>query len=507
MKRRVRLLRACARSDEAAAAAIERARRDPVWFINNFGVTYDPRNLSRGMPAFVPFELYDAQVELVRNVQQCREELEGMAVPKSRTVGATWTLCGYSLWCWLFEDGAAIGWGSRKEDLVDEIGNPDSIFEKLRILYQRLPAWFFRALVPNFDPKKHDNHMRLINPDNGATIIGECGDNIGRGGRKSVQFIDESAHLEQPQKVNRAVMETTECLIDVSTPNGIGNMFERKVTKRTVRVFWMRWNAVPWRDEAWLDATRAKWAHDPAGFEQEIMCNFALSRADIVIPPHWVEAAINYNIASSDLLSSGYDVAETSDRNVWIVRGGPVVLGIEQWTGLDTTQSARRVTAVNHDWGVSTMCYDAIGVGAGVTGELANAELELEFEWVGVKTGEAASDIMWPNEKTSREWLRNLRAELWWLLRERFRKTYENQHGSGNYQASECISIPDHPDLVTQLSWPVYERTSDGRILIEPKPKMKKRLGTTESCDHADALCLAFADDVMHPQIYMGVAA
>lgn len=39
-----------------------------------------------------------------------------------------------------------------------------------------------------FTEKVHDNYMRIINPDNGATVTGEAGDNIGRGGRTTSTF-------------------------------------------------------------------------------------------------------------------------------------------------------------------------------------------------------------------------------------------------------------------------------------------------------------------------------
>jgi hypothetical protein len=503
--RRVRTLKRTAKDDELAALSIAASRSDPVWFINHFCFTYDPRNLARGMPAYVPFELYPRQEELVREIHEARQNQENVVIPKSRGVGATWTLAAYSLWMWIFEPGSSVGWGSRKENLVDQIGDPDSIFEKIRILWKRLPEWFRLTVVPDFSEDVHDNHMRLINPNNGATITGEAGKNIGRGGRKSIYFVDESAHVENPTAMNRAVLENTECLVEISTPNGIGNAFERKVkTGKGVRVFWMRWDCVPWRDEAWLQAQKLKYAHDPEGFAQEVLCEFARSRTNICIPQKWIEAAVNYDIPAGNVLSSGYDVAETRDLNVWCSRGGPVVLGFEDWRDLDTTQSARKVVDLNHDWGIKTMCYDAIGVGAGVTGELANHEGDINFWWEGVKVGAAATDRVWPNGKQSNEWLKNLRIELWWTVRERFRKTYENQYGNGSYPPEECISIPDHPELKYQLSWPLYERTSDGKYKLEAKEKMKKRLSTNESCDYADAMMLAFADDVVATGVFLG---
>ena len=51
-----------------------------------------------------------------------------------------------------------------------------------------------------FNERSDSNYMRLLNPENGACVIGESGDNIGRGGRTSVYFDDEAAHLEHAER-------------------------------------------------------------------------------------------------------------------------------------------------------------------------------------------------------------------------------------------------------------------------------------------------------------------
>ena len=49
------------------------------------------------------------------------------------------------------------------------------------------------------------------------------------------------------------------------------------------------------------------------------------------------------------------------------------------------------------------------------------------FEVVGVNVGQPPDKRkMWPDGKTSAEKFQNLRAELWWLLRDRLEKTYEH---------------------------------------------------------------------------------
>lgn len=162
---------------------------DPVRFILDFGITYDPR---RKTQKILPFHLFEKQKEFILWLKESIETGQGGVVLKSRDMGATWSACCFSVWIWLYQDGSAVGWGSRKEGLVDRLSDPDSIFEKIRMQIKALPL---NILPQNYDEQKHSHYMRVINPDNKATIIGEAGDNIGRGGRKSIFFKDEAQPL------------------------------------------------------------------------------------------------------------------------------------------------------------------------------------------------------------------------------------------------------------------------------------------------------------------------
>ena len=70
-----------------------------------------------------------------------------------------------------------------------------------------------------------------------------------------------------------------------------------------------------------------------------------------------------------------------------------------------------------------------------------------------------------------------LRDELWWKAREWF-------------EARDCV-VPNDDSFVDELCGPLYSVTSGGKIQIEPKAQMKRRLG--RSPDKADAFCLTFA--------------
>jgi len=164
----------------------------PMEFIKHWGVTYDPRNAGSGKPTMMPFCLFPRQEVFIDFMYQCFLDQENGAIEKCRDFGATWCACNFALWLWFFHEGSSIGFGSRKEQLVDRIADPDSIFEKMRMILKNLPSFY---KPDGFNQEKHTPYMRIINPENGATIVGESGDSIGRGGRTSIYFKDEAQPL------------------------------------------------------------------------------------------------------------------------------------------------------------------------------------------------------------------------------------------------------------------------------------------------------------------------
>lgn len=174
---------------------LEFYRTNAFEFIEHWMTTYDPRNAEVGPDGkltFMPFVLFDRQKDLVEFIYACLGAQSNGLIEKCRDMGATWLLCAISVHLWRFLNGAAVGWGSRKQELVDELGIADSIMEKIRIIIRNLPREFWPI---GFDPSRHMPFMRIINPANGATITGEVGDNIGRGGRKLIYFKDEAQPL------------------------------------------------------------------------------------------------------------------------------------------------------------------------------------------------------------------------------------------------------------------------------------------------------------------------
>lgn len=459
-------------------------KNNPVDFINDWGLTYDPRK----KPALMPFILFDKQKEFILWLKDRYEIKEDGLAEKSRDMGFTWLASAFSVWLWLFHEGSKIGWGSRKEQLVDRLGDPDSIFEKIRMFIRYLPKEFQPA---GYDENKHSNYLKIINPENGSVIAGEAGDNIGRGGRSSIYFKDESAFYERPEKIEAALSQNSDVKIDISTPNGNGNPFYQKRFSGKIPVFTMSWRDDPRKDDEWYKKQCD--TLDPVTVAQEIDIDYSASIENVCIPAVWVSAAINFDLPKEGMKFAGYDVAdEGGDFFALVKRHGNFVYHVEKWKEGTTTQSTRKVYNSCLADNVDVINYDSIGVGAGAKGEFAELNTNVRFSINGINSGDSAGMGMYRDTgRTIEDMFLNLRARLWWDMRLRFKRTFEVKNGLEHHPPEDLISIPNDGELIAELSQPKYLFAENGKIQIEKKSDMKKR--GIKSPNKADALMLAFA--------------
>lgn len=470
----------------------------PVDWINDWIWTFDPRR----KPAQLPLVLFPRQVEYIQWLQGRMEAKDDGLVEKSRDMGVTWLNVSFALWLFFYHEGSKVGFGSRKQDLVDRLGDPDAIFEKIRYALDRIPS----ILYPwGFDPKKHAGFMKLINPDQGTAITGEAGDNIGRGGRNTVYFKDESAFYERPQKIEAALSQNTDIQIDVSTPNGIGNPFHTKrMSYPQEKVFIFDWREDPRKGQAWYE--RQKERLDSVILAQEVDRDYAASAEGLVIHGAWVSAAIGFALPLQGMRRIGLDVAdEGADSNALIESVGNVVVYGDCWRRGNTTQTARKAFFRAKESNADELRYDSIGVGAGVKGELSQLDLG-RLRVYGINTGR--TDLRgWyvrPSDedkgKKNEDMFLNLKAQAWWGVRRRFEKTWEMANGIRKHPPGELISLSTSiprevlKQLVMELSQPKYELAEGGKIKIESKKHMKEVRGVP-SPNIADALVICFAED------------
>ena len=466
---------------DARVLTYARCAKDVVYFVNEFCVTYDPRE----KVSHLPFTLFDKQKDFLRWLEAREAGEEDGVAEKCRDVGFTWLCCAYAVHGWLFRQGFRCGFGSRKLELVDKIGDPACIFEKMRFILDNLPHWM--------RPKDYSaDYCKIINRDNGASISGEGGDNIGRGDRSSIYFVDEAAFLERSQRVDAALSQTSRCKIWVSTPNGQGNAFYRKRFSGNYSVFTFGWRDDPRKGEAWYE--KQKRELDPVTLAQEVDIDYSASVEGIAIPAVWVRAAVEYQGASENgELRAALDIAaEGGDSNVLgFRRGAKVLFPILDWNGVSTTYTAAKAREECALRGVVALNYDAGGGYGEPVAQMGKAE-NLGFTVFGLNGGESPSLRFWPDSRTSKDKFVNARAEWWYLLRERFRKTWEVVNEGAEFPPDELISIPNDATLIQQLSMPMMEVSETGKIRIESKDRMRAR--GVKSPDKADMLAYLFVE-------------
>jgi hypothetical protein len=492
-------------------------RSRPVEFINHWCDTYDPRLAGTKQMAKMPLVLFERQDELVQFLLACVQGEGSGLVEKCRDMGATWVCGAFSVWLWLFWPGAAVGWGSRKEQLVDQLGNTDSIFEKIRIIIRGLPVGF---LPSGFVLDQHMTFMRFVNPENGATITGEAGDNIGRGGRKLIYFKDESAHYERPEKIEAALADNTRVQIDISSVNGLGNVFHRRresgvdwvpvaeVRQDTVNVFVMDWRDHPGKSKEWYEQRRTKAEGEGLLhiFAQEVDRNYSASVDGVIIPAEWVKAAIDAHIElgldEEGPWGAALDVSDGGgDRNALANRQGVILRFVDEWAALDTGETARRAVGHCEAHGAMHVQYDCIGVGSGVkaeTNRLVEDHLmpkELRFvPW------NAGAEVQSPDARViegdkdsplNKDFYANLKAQAWWELRLRFWRTYQAMMDEeSTFDPDALISIDSRIPRIRQVEKELSQATASKgsrlKLVVDKSPE------GTRSPNLADAIVMAF---------------
>lgn len=203
--------------------------------------------------------------------------------------------------------------------------------------------------------------------------------------------------------------------------------------------------------------------------QQELLCDFTASAANIVIPIDLVTEAAARNITQDQVEGAisvmGVDVARFGDDDTVIThRQGLCCHPQIKLHGLSTMEVASAVAA--HYWKIKpdAIIVDAGAMGAGVIDRLRQMGMPNVFE---INFGGSAIDS---------DRYANIRAEIYF-------KTLEWLKAGG--------AIPNDTDLKSELTVTEYKYTSAGKIILQPKEHIKELTG--RSPDRADSLALTFA--------------
>lgn len=492
------------------------------WF-DHYAWTYDPRLIALNQVPFVPFKPWPKQQEFLAFLHKRVLANKPWLLEKSRDQGATYLLVGYAIWRWLFTAGFKTTFCSMDADSVDKLGDPDSIFEKLRVMIRRLPRWM---LPQNWNERTCMKMMQVSNPANSAVITGEAGDEAGRSGRSTLYIIDEAAHIKNAQAIESATSGNTDCVGWVSTPNpeagGMANFFARKrYAMRPEQVWRLHWRDDPRKDQAWADEKKASLT-DPSIWESQYEISYQPATEGVAIPGKWVAAAValmqdyGSQLVRGKKGISGGDVGAGRAKSVVVHRFSAVVLPPQRRQEADTTETAYWMLECCLEAGIKHLNFDLPGVGMGVQSTMnQNARADdaaeegggrkskyVAIKRYGINTGLPPTIRIWPSGESSEEMFGNLKAELWWLARMAFQRSYmhwlfltgqvDGDMKGKEQRWDEVVGIPNDPTLVMQLSTPKWFRNEKGKIVIETKKQLAAR--KIASPDDADAFVLTYLE-------------
>lgn len=456
---------------------------NPAQFINDFGMTADPRNVERGLPTAIPFLLFPRQVEWVTWLLERWHAGEPGITEKSRDFGMSWLTIATACTLCLFNRGMVIGFGSRKQEYVDLKGSPKALFEKARFFLSHLPPEF----LGGWDGDKHAPHMRILFPGTDSALTGESGDGIGRGDRTSIYFVDEAAFLERPQLVDASLSATTNCRQDISTPNGRANSFAIRRHSGKIPVFSCHWTQDPRRDRAWYQ--RQTEILDAVTLAAELDIDYSGSVEGVLIPSSWVQAAVGAHltlgIEPTGTRHGALDVADMgADKNAFAGRHGIVLEHIHSWSGKNSDIYQTVVRAFNYcdDYGYQAFWFDGDGLGAGCRGDARRINEDRQAagrEYVDDQPFRGSAAVYNPDgemvpKRKNKDLFLNAKSQAWWALRMRFQATYRAVVEKMPYMADDLISIDPKCEellpLLLELSQPTYSINSVGKIQIDKAP-------------------------------------
>jgi hypothetical protein len=479
----------------------EKYRADPAAFIGDWGVTTDPRSIATGRAALVPFLLWPKQIELVRWMMARWRNGESGSVVKSRDVGASFIAMSLLCTLCIFERNFAAGVASAVEVKLDRLGDPDTLFHKAREFMRHLPAEFRAGYIED----KHSAYLRLQFPHTGSSLTGEAGDNAGRGGRKSLYIVDESAHFARPKLIDASLAATTDCRIDMSSVNGVANSFYERAHNPQIPRFDITWRDDQRKDQAWYEAKAAR--TDPVILAQEWDCNFSASMEGVLLPSSWVSAAVDAHkrlgITPAGIKMGGLDVADEGiDRNCFAGRHGILLEHLESWSGKgsDIFRTVQRALNICDDFGYTSLSFDADGLGAGCRGDanvINEGRRNADKPVIRVREFRGSGAIVAPEKKvpntnrTNNDMFGNFRAMCAWYLRLRLQQTYRAVIEGMTVDPDSILSIDSHipelNELLIEAARPQFYQNSAGRILIDKAPNGMR------SPNRFDALVIAFA--------------
>lgn len=350
-----------------------------------------------------------------------------------------------------------------------------------RLKQARQIAWQYltelAALIPGSKRSEAESWVELPNAGR-ITLYGgsEGNEESMRGLYLDGVVIDEVAGMAPhvfPEILRPALTDRKGWALFIGTPHGADAFLELWTRAQADRDWFTALyradeTELPWLPKSELAAARRDMSD--AAYRQEFLADFTASSSDTLITIDIASAAAqreyvvtHYGFAPVVI---GVDVARFGDdRSVIQARQGLMAYAPQIYQGIDTMTLSGHVARAIDQHSPQAVFVDVGGMGAGVVDRLR----QLGYRTIEVNFGGKSGDATYADKRT----------EMWFGLRD-----WLNQGGS----------IPNLPQLKTDLCGPTYEFIANGRVKLERKDDLKAR--GLPSPDLGDALALTFAEPV-----------
>jgi hypothetical protein len=272
---------------------------DPAHFMKKYCYIQHP---TRGR---IQFNLYPFQEKVLRLWRDNPYDI----ILKSRQLGISTLVAGYSLWLMLFQKDKNVLCIATKQETAK------NMVTKVKFMFENLPSWL----------KIHadENNKLTLRLSNGSQVkaVSAAGD-AGRSEAVSLLIIDEAAFIDGVEEIWASAQQTLATgggAIVLSTPYGTGNWFHKTWVKAESGVIEegvpsflpikLPWYVHPERDEKWRKAQDGLLG-DPRLAAQECDCDFNTS-GDTVFYSEQIDF-ISTTTIKDPLERRGVD------RNLWI---------------------------------------------------------------------------------------------------------------------------------------------------------------------------------------------
>lgn len=256
---------------------------------------------------------------------------------------------------------------------------------------------------------------------------------------------------------------------------------------------------------AWVEKCALAWGRESALFKRRVLGEFAASDEEAMIPLRWVELANERwedmvvdlidpqggvtKVLPQELLDElkwkgvGVDVSDQGeDQTVLALRYGDVITDLRRIPfDPDPMETAGHVVAVLRPRG-GLAVIDGIGVGSGVVARCREQGIPVDSFIANERSDRV--------DRTGEFGFVDRRAEAWQGMRELLDPS---QPGGSD------VALPPDDLLLGDLTTPKGKMTSSGKLRVEDKDAIRKRIG--RSPDDGDAVVMIFNLKVQHEEV------